>query len=172
MLRTRSALVILALSALPLSALTACSSASSGSSSDSTSAAASSDSGSSSTVARPTDMCALLSTAEATTALGTDIATTYKGETSCDYSGEDEAFETDLSPTELPKFSDNEKLLKLDVGSLTPITGLGDQAAGNAKGLLFQKGSVIIDIQVSIGTDRTTEDQLVALAKVMLSHLG
>ncbi|HXR43905.1 MAG TPA: hypothetical protein VN759_03805 [Pseudolysinimonas sp.] len=126
----------------------------------------------SSDVARPTDMCSLLSIAEATAALGSDIATTYPSDTSCDYSGEDDAFETQLAPTELPSFSGNLKLLQLDVGKTSPISGLGDQAAGNAKGLQFQKGSVIIDIQVTIGTERITEDQLVAVAKVMLSHLG
>jgi hypothetical protein len=117
-------------------------------------------------------MCALLSTSEATTAIGASIATAYKGESSCDYSGADEAFELDLAPTEIGSFSTELTLLKLDVGKLKPVSGLGDEAAGNARGLAFRKGSLIMDLQVTIGTTRATEAQLEAVAKVVLSHLG
>jgi hypothetical protein len=183
MLRSRTALLVLALIATPL-ALAGCSSAATslagGSSAGSSSGSAGSvSSGSSSaasagpSVARPADMCALLSTAEATTALGTDIATTYEAEhTACNYDGEDESFSTQLAPTEIGSFATAVKLLELDIDATHPISGVGDQAAGNAKGIAFRKGSVIIDIQIDMGTDHTTEDQVIAMAKIMSSHLG
>jgi hypothetical protein len=174
MRRPRTALIALALCALPLAALTACSS------SPSKSAASSSDSGSSgskssgttSNVKRPTDMCALLSTAEASADTHSKIATTYKAENSCGYSGEDLHFAVRLVPTEIDSLATDEKLLSLDIGKMSPISGVGDEAAGNAKGLDFRTGSVIIDVETDPGTTNTTQDEMVAVAKTVLSHLG
>ncbi len=175
MSRPRTALAALVLCAASLTALTACSSSptSTGSSTGSGPAASASQApAASSNVARPTNMCALLSTKEASAAFGTQIATTYKGESSCDYSGGDEAFDLTLAPTEIGGFANEVKLLQLDIGATKPISGVGDEAAGNAKGIAFRVGSVIMDMQVSIGTTRTTEAMLTAAAKTVIGHLG
>jgi hypothetical protein len=173
MLRPRTALVALALCALPLAALTACSSSPSKSAASSSgSGSAGSKSTTTSNVKRPTDMCALLSTAEATTDTHSKISTTYKAENSCGYSGEDLHFAVRLVPTEIDSLATDEKLLSLDIGKMSPISGVGDEAAGNAKGLDFRTGSVIIDVETDPGTTNTTQDEMVAVAKTVLSHLG
>jgi hypothetical protein len=171
MLRPRTVLVVLALCTFPLAALTACSS-SSPSSPASAAGSKTSNSGSSSAVKRPTDMCALLSTSEASTAMDTSISTTYKSESGCNYAGEDLNFATELAPTEIGSFATELSLLKLDIGKTSPIAGVADEAAGNANGLAFREGSVIIDIQTDPGTTSTTEAEMIAAAKVMIGHLG
>ena len=175
MSRPRTAVIALALCALPLAALTACSSTSTGTSGSGSGSKSSSSSGSSTNtnVARPTDMCALLSVSEASTAFATKISSTYAPEkTGCNYDGEDLHFDTSLAPTAITTFSEETSLLKLDIGAMSTISGVGDQAAGNGKGIAFRVGSVFIDIETEPGTTSTTQAQMVAAAKVMVSHLG
>jgi hypothetical protein len=175
--RLRPALAALALCVVPLAALTACSTggasgaAAPAASSASTGTASGSAAGSgTASVATPTDMCALLSTDEATAAVGTSIAGAVKADTACSYSGEDAAFSVTLSPDAVD-FALAKKLLALDVDDLAPVSGVGDQAAANDKGIVFRDGKVIISIQVDIGTDVIHQDQLVALATTILGHL-
>jgi hypothetical protein len=175
MLRPRIALAALALCAASL-ALTACSSspsAAAGAASGSGDIASTSQApaAASSNVARPKDMCALLSKKEASAAFNSVIATTYKTAGNCDYSGEDDGFGLTLAPNVLA-FADEVKLLELDVDKTHSIAGVGDEAAGNAKGIVFRKGSVVIDIEVNTGHDRITEAMLTAAAKTVVSHLG
>ncbi len=173
--RPRKAALVLALCALPLAALTACSSSTGSASSGSSGSKSSGSSGTSasSNVARPKDMCALLSTAEASTAFATKISSTYAPEkTGCNYDGEDLHFDTMLTPTEIDSFGADASLLKLDIGKLATISGVGDQAAGNAKGIVVRVGKVMFDLETEPGTTSTTQDQIVAAAKVMVSHLG
>ena len=171
---TRSALLGLAICILPLAALAGCStsattSSSSGSSS-STSSAASSGSSSSSTVARPTHLCSLLSAADAQTVMGDSYGTPYESDNYCGFTGDTEKFDLTLSPPEV-NWDTAISIAKVQYGKLTTVSGVGDQAVEAPNFLQFRKGSLIFSINDPDG-DGTTTDKYIALAKLVLGHLG
>ncbi len=179
MLQTRTALVGLAIVTLSVAALTGCSTAASSKSSSSTASSASSKSSasstsggssSSSTVARPTNLCSLLSAAEAESVFGDSYGTPYESENYCGFTGDTEKFDLNLSPTEV-NWNTAVSIAKVQYDKLTPVSGVGDQAVEAPNFLQFRKGSLVFSIEDPDG-DGNNSDKYIALAKIVLSHLG
>ncbi len=175
MLDTRNALLTFAICAVSLAALAGCStstatSATSSSSSTSSPSSAAAGSGSSSTAARPTHLCSLLTAADATSVMGDSYGTPYESENYCGFTGDTEKFDLTLSPQEVD-WNTAISIAKVQYGTLTTVSGVGDQAVEAPNFLQFRKGSLIFSINDPDG-DGTTSDKYIALAKIVLGHLG
>jgi hypothetical protein len=121
-------------------------------------------------VARPTHLCSLLSAAEAQSVMGDSYGTPYEGENYCGFTGDTEKFDLNLSPQEVD-WNTAISIAKVQYGTLTPVSGVGDQAVQAANFLQFRQGSLIFTLNDPDG-DGTTSAKYIALAKIVLGHLG
>jgi hypothetical protein len=168
MLRPRTALVALALCALPVVALTGCASSSSPSTgSSSSSGSKSSGSGSStSTVTRPKDMCTLITPAQVAAIVGGDAGDTYSKDGTCVYSPED--LDLTLTPANID-WAESISIDKIQY-KLTTVSGIGDQAVEAPNFIQVRKGNVIFTINQP-DADGNTSASYRALAKIVVGNL-
>lgn len=116
-------------------------------------------------------MCSLISTDEAASVFtGDTFSAPYESDGACNYSSDDDNFDVMLSPSNLD-WDTVTSIAKVQYGTLTPVSGVGDQAVKAKSFLQFRKGSLVFTISYP-DTDTDASDKYIALAKILLSHLG
>lgn len=102
--------------------------------------------------------------------MGDSYGSPYEADGYCGFTGDTEKFDLNLSPTEV-NWKTAVSIAKVQYTTLTPVSGVGDQAVAAPNFLQFRKGSLVFSIDDPDG-DGSTGDKYIALAKIVLSHLG